>query len=200
MKIYNQIAGKDKIIVWANKNTIPKSCPILNTADSSKYEDIKKVSRKEEFYSVRWLLNEIYPSASISYSKTGKPILSNGKEMSISHSGDIIALAITSNQLCGIDVQELSDKTIKLRQKFLSEDEMTLINEDSLIENCLAWSSKETLFKMVDEENMPFKTCFKIKAINKLTISTNVSHQNFEGEFNLNYKVFDTFVMVYYIG
>ena len=198
MKIYNQIAGKDKIIVWANKNSIPKSCPILNAIDSSKHEDIKNFSRKEEFYGVRWLLNEIYPSATISYSKTGKPILSNGKEMSISHSGDIIALAITSNQLCGIDVQELTEKTIKLRQKFLSEEEMTLINETNLVGNCLAWSSKETLFKMVDEENMPFKSCFKIKGINKLTISTSVRHQNFEGQFNLNYKVFDTFVMVYY--
>ena len=198
MKIYNQIAGKDKIIVWANKNDIPKCCPILNSSDNSIHKEIKNTSRQEEFYSVRWLLNEIYPNATISYSKTGKPILSNGKEMSISHSGDIVALAITSNQLCGIDVQELTEKTIKLRQKFLSEEEMTLINKTSLLENCLAWSSKETLFKMVDEENMPFKSCFKIKGINKLTINTSVSHQNFEGEFNLNYKVFDTFVMVYY--
>ena len=78
--------------------------------------------------------------------------------------------------------------------------ELDLISEKDLLTNTLAWSAKETLFKMIDEENMPFSSSFRILNFGKNTILTKVSHPKFEGEFELSYKDFDTFVMVYYTG
>lgn len=202
MSIYNKIEfeSEEQIVAWVEKTKLPIDLSLLTPSDKILYDNIKNEKRKLEFYGVRWLLNEIAPKSTISYTKTKKPILDTNKEISISHSGNIISIAITSNQFCGIDVQELSDQTIRLRSKFLNETESKLINESHLINNNLAWGAKETLFKMINEENMPFKTTFHVDEIMDKTISTRVTHPKFNGHFKLNYTIFDTFVMVYYIG
>lgn len=202
MSIYTKIKfEKDEATVaWVEKSKIPIDLALLTKSDLEFYSKINNQNRKLEFYGVRWLLDKLLPNTYISYTETKKPILNIEKEISISHSGDIVSIALTSNQFCGIDVQELTEQTIRLRSKFLNEPELKLIDDSNLIENNLAWSAKETLFKMISEENMPFKASFHIDQIKEDKISTRVTHSKYDGEFKLHYTIFDTFVMVYYIG
>lgn len=197
-EIDNNSIGK---VVWMEKKNVPNDLSVLNENEQKLYNEITHDNRKLEFLGVRFLLHKIAPNNQLNYSKTGKPLLSNGQEISISHSKKHIAMAITkSNLLCGIDVQEKTEKIIRLREKFLNIKELDFIPKKDQLKNTLAWSSKEALFKMIDEVNMPFSTSFNILNFGKNKILTEVTHPKFEGEFELNYKVFDTFVMVYYTG
>lgn len=105
--------------------------------------ETKSESRLKQWLSVRLLLNEIYSDASITYDKFGKPMLSNGVEISISHAGEYAVIALNSTKKCGIDIEQISSKVERIKEKFLSLDELEKVT--SLEELTLFWCAKEAL-------------------------------------------------------
>lgn len=197
---FHQINTADNAkVVWANSDAIAADSNILNTSDLNLFYEINHPLRQKEFLATRWLLKQVEPDTYIRYNKRGKPYLNIEKEISISHSKNMVALAITSNHLCGIDVQEINDKAVRLRERFLNDEEKQLALPEDELKNSLLWAAKETLFKLMDCENVPFKSCLHILKISDSTIETQINHPDFSGNFTLNYTIFDTFVMVYYV-
>jgi len=88
---------------------------------------------------------------------SGKPLPINGQCISLSHSGDLVALA-TSISPVGIDLQEFSPKLERIRAKFVSENEEQLMSESLIEFNPIhfLWCAKEAVFKIYGE-NLPFK-------------------------------------------
>ncbi|MGB0167106.1 MAG: 4'-phosphopantetheinyl transferase family protein [Luteibaculum sp.] len=77
----------------------------------------------------------------------GKPhLLSSGRFVSISHCGEIIAFASASQPL-GIDVHHSSNKTFRVKHKFLNPNELSLCEEDPALYD-LFWSAKEAIYKV----------------------------------------------------
>lgn len=69
----------------------------------------------------------------------------------------------------GIDAESLNrDQVIKVRDKFLSEDEKKLILENNLQDNILAWTSKEALYKAALVPGIDFKNQLKILSLSTL--------------------------------
>lgn len=89
--------------------------------------------------------------------QNGKPIAIQGKEISISHSGNLVALAVAEFPI-GIDLQEASPKLGKIKTKFISDIEFALIeNYRGIFDPVhLLWCAKEAVFKIYGE-NLPFK-------------------------------------------
>ncbi len=87
----------------------------------------------------------------------GKPLPINGLELSLSHSGSLVALA-TSEAKVGIDLQEENPKLERIRKKFVSDKEETLIEQtaNSFDPVHFLWCAKEAVFK-IHGENLPFK-------------------------------------------
>ncbi|ACY40388.1 putative 4'-phosphopantetheinyl transferase superfamily protein [Blattabacterium sp. (Blattella germanica) str. Bge] len=105
--------------------------------------------RKREFLGIRYALRYIGMKMNIFYNEKRKPFLfSEGKYISLSHSFEKIAIAISSYHI-GIDIEKLRHKIVKIKKKFLREDESIFINpnyeEDYLH---IIWGIKESLYKL----------------------------------------------------
>lgn len=107
--------------------------------------------RQLQWLAVRALLPLLNSSLSrpIGYDPLGKPSIdSPGDQISISHSGKLVAIQISAQHFCGIDVQEYSTKMERLASKFINEDEWAFIPKSQALDYLnLIWTMKEAVFK-----------------------------------------------------
>ena len=74
-------------------------------------EGMKSEEHQKGFLAVRMLLQHLgYTDYDLTYDEAGKPHLSDGKHISISHSHEFSCICI-SNKLMGIDLENLEDCT-----------------------------------------------------------------------------------------
>ena len=60
---------------------------------------VKNESRVKQWLATRLLLNYFFADVTIVYDEKGKPYLNNGWNISISHSGDYVAIILNKNGL-----------------------------------------------------------------------------------------------------
>ena len=121
----------------------------------------KSESRKQEWLSVRLLLKEILgEEKEIIYCESGKPKLKDQSyNLSISHTKGYIAIILNKNKYVGIDIERISNRVYNIRSRFLNKKEEAGISSlNELAHLLLHWSAKETLFKVLDENDIDFKT------------------------------------------
>ena len=121
----------------------------------------KSTKRQVEYLCTRLLLKKINPKLNISYNQFGAPTINNNQNISISHSDKYVAIIISKNKI-GIDIEKLSNKPLKVIQKFISKNDNIKANQK---EASLAWSAKEALFKYHMEGGIDFKKNIIIKKI-----------------------------------
>src|SRR5690606_11835849 len=108
----------------------------------------KTEKRRLEFLASRYLLQYLlpgFPFGSLKVTDQGKPALENDiVHFSISHSFPYVAVVI-GNRSVGIDVQVYREKIHRVKHKFLSPEELIIVQEKT--ENLtLAWTVKESVF------------------------------------------------------
>lgn len=115
------------------------------------------LSRHIEKKGVQMLIeNQFGKNQNLNYLTSGKPILEHSnKYISISHSKKIIAFASGPYNL-GIDIEEISDRILRLQDRFLNNSEKKLFG-NSKTSLTLAWTIKESLFKIADNRKLSFK-------------------------------------------
>jgi phosphopantetheinyl transferase len=116
----------------------------------------------------RYLLKVLYPDFPyelIRIADTRKPFLENeAYHFSISHCGDYAAVMVSSKQRVGVDVELITGKVAKVKNKFLSQKELDLLMavNNTTIEpfyNAMltaAWSIKESLYKWYGDGEIDF--------------------------------------------
>ena len=78
-----------------------------------------KTKREREKLASQNLIKQLYPKVCLSHNSYGAPILSNKKAISLSHSKDFLA-CITAENIAAIDIEPISEKAFRLKNKFLS--------------------------------------------------------------------------------
>jgi 4'-phosphopantetheinyl transferase len=122
---------------------------ILCAEEIEPYENISSPSRKIEFLLSRHLRNIHIGKIPIVYAANGKPFLKNRiKSISISHSNHYLALMISDNP-CAIDLEEISHRAEKVKEKFLTSSELKLLNQTDF-DFTRAWTIKEVLYKSAE--------------------------------------------------
>ena len=131
----------------------------------------KSYSRQIEFLAVRALIRELTGAEQrVLHYESGKPYLDGCKsKISISHTKGYVAVALHPEKETGIDIEYRSDRVKKVVTRFISDKEMSLIDEklypitdestnDFVRVNMylLFWSSKETIFKVLNAEGVDF--------------------------------------------
>lgn len=113
------------------------------------YTAFKSHKRQKEWLGTRLLLQRIAgKEAQIAYEVTGAPILKNSSQhISISHSGTIVAIALSDHRI-GLDIQEITDKALRLKSRFLSNEEMMMWSPNLDVEGAVQlWCAKEAVYK-----------------------------------------------------
>ena len=177
------------IAIWEIKETINKK---NSTTNNLEFADIKTEKRKKEYLASRFLLQLIDPEAKISYNSFGAPQLDNKQFISISHSKNIVAI-IVSKYKVGLDVENITEKPLKLASKFISKNKWKSISKEKAT---LIWCCKEAIFKWHQKGGVDFKKDISINAF-KLKNNGSIIAKFKRKKYTLHYKKIDTHFLVY---
>jgi len=137
------------ILVWEITETLEGLIMLSGNINTSNHTSEK---RKKEHLTSRLIVNEICPTKTIIYNEVGAPELDNGKHISISHSKELIAVII-SDKKTGLDIEEISEKSLRLASKFVSEKNLIKLNKEKAT---LIWCIKEAIYKWHQQGGVDF--------------------------------------------
>lgn len=159
----------DKVWVWKIDEeadlSVMEDMSFIYPAEISKFSNVK---RKTQWAVSRKIVFANFGGKKITQEKNGYPLIEGEKVfLSISHCKDLLVVK-TSNLPCGIDIEEISERVIKIKDKFLNDIEKAKFeknNEDLLI----AWTVKESIYKMLNIPGIEFKSQFLVEHIDHQT-------------------------------
>jgi phosphopantetheinyl transferase len=162
-------------------------------------------NRKCEWLAVRVLLKDLLKEEKkILYHPSGKPYLSdNSYHISISHTKGYAAVILNKKKEVAIDIEKIAPRIENIRSRFVNEkEEKALSKENERIHLLLYWSAKESIFKILDNENIDFKsqlhTCPFDPVVNEWAdfkaYETRTGKQN---EYTVQYFVHEDYVLTY---
>ena len=114
-------------------------------------------NRKHEWLAVRVLLKTLCgEEKEIAYYPSGRPYLKDGSGyISISHTRGYVAVALHPSRELGMDIEQYGTRVKKVASRFIrSDEEQNLSHGDEIYALLLHWSAKETLFKLIGEEEV----------------------------------------------
>jgi phosphopantetheinyl transferase len=152
-KLFNQMPFLKDFII--NENTRIKLWKVsigelkklkLNKYDRVILESKKTDLSKEQFLSVRKLLELENPKFKIRYDKSGRPSINSKLNISISHSKELAGIVLSNSSKIGIDVQVSESKILNIPNKFLNDSE--ILNTEYDVDNLIMiWTAKESIYK-----------------------------------------------------
>lgn len=194
----NHIKKNNVDFFFSRKMEWKESDIVLHESDINRYSTIQNSKRKHEFLGVRNLRNQYDAKLEIKYLSNGKPVIENGSEhISISHSKNYVAFAVAPYKI-GIDIEEIHERILKVKGRFLNQSEFELFNSNSLVDLTIAWCAKEALFKLNDDSGLDFKTDLIIKNWDKnSTILAEMKQNSQWVKVKLHFEVRDDLVLCF---
>lgn len=176
-------------------------------SDSNNSYSIKHPQKRIQSLAGRNLITNLensFPLSEIQILPSGKPVLINGEfHFSISHCRNFAAAIVSSTQIVGIDVELVTPRILKLKDKFISsyeEDIISKINHSNEIIYTICWSVKEAMFKWYGLGNVDFKKNLEIESLNiKQGAITGTCFVNKEQKIKLfiEGKIFNDIILVW---
>lgn len=136
--------------------------------------------RKCEWLTARTLLKTLSgEEKEIAYRPNGKPFLSDRSyHISISHTNyrevtdqtgngklsGYVAMVLNEEKNVAIDIEMISPRVLKIKNRFLNREETKAIAADAeIVHLLLHWSAKESVFKILDAKNVDYQSKIHIR-------------------------------------
>lgn len=162
---------------------------------------IRSERRTTEWLSTRILLFTLLNEEKIILNHAnGKPYLEDGTyHISISHTKDYAAIYLHETYSVGIDIEIRSERVAKVAHRFIGDNEYI---DPSLktVHQLLHWSAKESIFKLMDENEIHFKHHLHIHPFIPETegIITATETKTYTNRtFKINYEVHSDYVLTW---
>ena len=187
--LYIKKEGGTTIAVWKTTESLDD---FKNSIHNKNSQNFKSKKRQLQFLCTRLLLKEVNKDLSINYNIFGAPEINNGQFISISHTDKLIAIIISDKKV-GIDLEEISNKALKVKSKFLSLNDKIQYNDN---ETTLCWCAKETMFKWHQKGDISFKNDIIIQSI-KYSPINNIHIEFMQNQFILKFLKINNHFLVY---
>lgn len=164
MPLYKSVKINDttQLLVWKITESLEElwASVDLKSICTDRVAGMKSEEHKKGFLSVRKLLKEVgYSDFDLYYGPDGKPHLTDGKNISITHSYSFSAIIVSTGNI-GIDMEIRREKVIKIADKFM-EKEFEYLDPTHLVDYTrrliVIWGVKEALYKMFSRKSLSFK-------------------------------------------
>ncbi len=165
---------------------------------------IRSERRSIEWLSTRVMLSELLGKDKIIRNhEDGRPYISDATQnISITHTINYAAILLHDTFQVGIDIETRSERVKKIADKFISENEYIDPKQKSL-HQLLHWSTKESMFKLMNEQGIDFKEQLHIKPFipsKKGIIKASESKTERQQSFDVNYEVYPEYVLTWIVG
>ena len=128
----------------------------LTDIETERFFSFKNINRRREFVATRILRHQLFGFQHMHYDSLGAPYIPNEGFISVSHSKNLIGIAVNEEYKVGLDLESHRKNILDLKTKFLSENEFTQFNCDNYIEVTKIWSAKEALYKLAGRKKILF--------------------------------------------
>lgn len=192
-----------------------------------RHRDVTHPHKRLQHLAGRFLLQFLFPDFPyelVKIADTRKPFLPNEQyHFSISHCGDYAAAIVSKDKRVGVDIEIPVEKIFRVKDKFLSVDEMSkweigneqlaISNQQSAIgnsvdsddnvpiANCqlltLLWSCKEAVFKWYGDGGVDFSEHIQLQKQNEATETINCFFSKNQTELSIHYRLFDHLVLAW---
>ena len=209
MPLYKSVAidAGTRLLIWKNTESVEEFLQYVKLKDTciSRVDGMKSELHKKGFLAVRMLMQEIgYTDFNLFYDTDGKPHLTDGMNISITHSYAFSAIIVSKNDI-GIDMELQREKVITIANKFL-EPEFAYLDPTHLTEYMqkliVIWGVKEAVYKMISRSGLSFKQNIYVFSF-EMEDKRGMASVKFE-EINESYPFFfeqvEDFTLVYCLG
>lgn len=164
-------------------------------------KNIKSKQRSVEWLSTRIMLFELIGEDKIVLNNDdGRPYLAdNSFNISITHTKNYAAILLHRTYQVGIDIEIRSERVKKVADKFISDNEY-IDPDQKTVHQLLHWSTKESMFKLMNEQGIDFKDHLYVEpftpstqGVIKATESKTLQRQTF----NVHYEVHKDYVLTW---
>ena len=132
----------------------------LNNEECAKLARMSKGKRTLHWLATRVLLRYLLHTdnyISCPSDKNGKPYLPDYPyEISLTHSYDYAGVLISNTGPCGLDLEIVKEKILRIKEKFLTPEELIFIAEGNLEQLYVCWCAKEAVYKLQGNKGVSF--------------------------------------------
>ena len=167
---------------------------LLTPEEQERFFSFSSEHRKREFVATRYLRHQLFGFSHIHYDPQGAPFIKDEGYISISHTEGIVGIAFNKDFRIGLDIEMKSEKAQRVRNKFLSEEELILFDNTDRDLITTAWSAKETLYKIAGRNNIDFKTELHLQPIKDAVFKGSISTKGIRSSTEIHTFVEDSYV------
>jgi phosphopantetheinyl transferase len=174
----------------------------LTERSKNKLLSMRSEIHQRGFLSVRHLLNEAgYTDFDLFYNGNGKPNLTDGKHISITHSFNFSAIIISSVEV-GIDIEKNREKIKIIQDKFVNFERGFIHKDDDYIQQLtVIWGAKESLYKIYPYGGLTFKNDIDINSFKIADKKTTgyIKVKGWDKNYHIEFQQINGFTLVYAI-
>ena len=200
------LAEKGKIAIWEISESDEELYNMLQL-DEKEQQHFQTLSlaRQKQWLGSRVLLRTLLQTEQpieLNIDEHRKPFLNNFPfEISISHANHMAAVIIYEGGKVGIDIEKISERILKIKNKFLSTEELKLISSTNELEQLhVCWGAKESLFKLYGKGSLPFIEGIKINAFEYSKtgqVAASIAIPAYHANFNVQYLKYEDFMLTW---
>jgi len=190
------------IYVWKIEDSFDELANEIALTEKSQQRllSMKSELHQRGFLSIRHLLKEAgYTDFDLYYNGNGKPHLTNGKHISITHSFTFSAIAISEKEV-GIDIEKNREKIKIIQHKFVNFESGFIHKDDDYIQQLtVIWGAKESLYKIHPYGGLTFKNDIDINSFQMADKKTTgfIKVKDWEKQYDIGFAQLDNFTLVY---
>lgn len=206
MLIRKELIDKDCVLgIWKITETRDELLSMLSMRNQEKAHrylfNIKSNRRVLEWLSSRLLLQLLTnDDKTIDHTDQGQPfLLDKSYQISISHSKEYAVVLLHKNKKVGVDIENYSDRILKIEKRFISESEY-IDPKNRILHLILHWCAKETLYKLMNSTQIVFKKHLHIHPFqiqDKGLIKANETFSEEQETYEVHYEVNPDFVLTW---
>lgn len=162
------------------------------------FRSIRADAIRLQWVASRFILQQLARTAVLELEKDafGKPhFVHDTRFISLSHCQGFAA-AVSADVAVGVDVEVISNRVQRIKNRFLAADELQLLGDtDTML--MLAWSAKEAVYKLYGQKGLLFRTDMHIQHVDTLnnTVHITLSKADTISQLQVSYLFFDNLVM-----
>jgi phosphopantetheinyl transferase len=163
-EIFVQNITDTQIYIWKITETVPELLSVLGRQQDIDWQRFKSEVHQKQYLAKQILLKKLKSDAELSYLSNGKPVLSNGQFISITHSRYFVAIAVADKPI-GIDLDFVQSKLKRVASKFIHQSEYSWVDFDDLHQLLYVWTAKESIYKLIGQSGLSFRNDIEVYEI-----------------------------------
>ncbi|UMB53460.1 4'-phosphopantetheinyl transferase superfamily protein [Lutibacter sp. A64] len=173
---------------------------VLTERSKNRLLSMKSEIHRRGFLSVRHLLKMAgYTDLDLFYNGNGKPHLTDGKHISITHSFNFSAIIVSDFEV-GIDIEKNREKIKVIQHKFVNFERGFIHKDDDYIQQLtVIWGAKESLYKIYPHGGLTFKNDIDINSFQIADKKTTgyIKAKDWNKNYTIKFHQIEGFTLVY---